>query len=324
MTGVLNTEIIVGKESTYGTKASTLTRGIEGKVDTWKREQEALQSTGFRGGMQAAQSARRTQINMGGAGTLEFDLLNQGFGLLMQGMLGSITGPTQQAATTAYKSTAATTADDPNDFFTVQKNMEDMSGTERCFTHLGCVMTGWTVSQAVGEMLQMQLDFDFRDVNTTETPSTPTYPAGAPFHWGQCVASIDGVNTDVMSMSLQGDLGLKTDRRYLKGDVLKDQPCRQTVPQFNGTIEMEFEDLVAYTDFTAGNIIPIIFTWTGPEIDSPYNYEFKITLQACQFDGDSPEASLSDTPKQTLPFMVLWDETNPAVQFEYTSVDTTL
>jgi hypothetical protein len=43
-----------------------------------------------------------------------------------------------------------------------------------------------------------------------------------------------------------------------------------------------------------------------------------------QIQGDSPEVSLSAMPKQSLPFAVLWNGTDPAVKIEDTSTDTAL
>lgn len=323
MGGVLDNSFTIGKETTYGT-AIVPTRGIEGQADTWKLAQEQLQSTGFRRSMQAALSARRTSINMGGEGTLDFEILDNGFGMILQGMLGSVSGPTQNGATAAYTTTAATTADDPNDFFTVQKAMEDMSGTLRTFTHKGCVITGWKIAQAVNEMVKAEINFDFQDVDTSSTAGTPAYPDGTPFNWSQAVASIDSVNTDIKSFELNADLGLNTDRRFLRGSALKKQPCRSTVPQFNGVIDMEFEDLTLYTDFVNGTIVPIVMTWTGPNISGAFNNELKITMPACKFTGESPEMSLTDNPMQSLPFDVLWNESAAAVTIEYTSTDTAL
>lgn len=324
MTNVLANAILIAKETTYGT-AVTPSRGYEGKSDTFIRAQEVLTSTGFRAGIQAERSARRSQVNMGGEGTLEIEILKNGFGLLLQGLLGSISGPTQQGATTAYKSTAQTTSADPDDSYTIQVRRPDMGGTTRIFDHLGSVITGWNISGEVGGLAMASINFDFRDVDSAGTAGSPTYPAGAPFDWTECVVSVNGANTDVMSFSIDADLGLKTDRRFLRGDALKKQPCRATLPQFSGQLEMEFEDLTEYNLYTAGTIVPIIITFTGDTIASPYSEELKITMEACQFNAPaSPQMNLTDTPVQSLPFSILWDETNPTVKIEYTSTDTTL
>lgn len=324
MTSVLDTGITIGKESTYGTKASTLTRGIEGKVDTWQRQQQALMSNGFRAGTQAERSSRRTQINMGGEGNLEFDLLTNGFGLLAQGLIGSVSGPTQEGATAAYTSTFASTADEPGDFYTVQVQRPDMSGTVRVFTHLGCVPTGWTITQALDEIATIDVPFVFQDVNTDQSAESITYPGGTAFNWSQCVVSIDGVDTDVTGVSITADLGLKTDRRFIRGSELMKQPCRQTIPQFTGSIDTEFEDLTLYADFVAGAIVPITVTWTGANIEGAHNYELAITMPACQFDEGSPSEELDGVPTQSLPFKALWNESADALTMTYKSTDTAL
>lgn len=325
MASILDVAILVGKESTYGTPA-TLTDAYEGKADTYKRVQEYIDSTGFRAGQETMRSDRRVVVNMGAEGSLEIDVLNKGFGLLLQALLGSITGPTQQAATAAYKSTAQSTAADPNDSFTVQIQRVDVGGTQRDFTHHGGVITGWSISQDVGGLLVANMDFDFEDVDTVTAAGTPTYPTSAsPFDWTQGSVTLDSVSTDIVSFELNADLALKTDRRFLRTSGLKKQPIRSGMPAFDGTITMEYEGNTEYDDFVAGNIIPIVATWTGAEIENPYNYEVVITMAACQYTGDSPEMFLDgDTPKITLPFKVLDDGTNPAVQIEYTSTDTSL
>lgn len=164
---------------------------------------------------------------MGGEGTLEIDVQNKGFGLLLQAMLGTISGPTQEGATTAYTSTAQTAADDPGDSFSVQVQRPDMGSTVRSFTHHGSVVTGWSLGQEVDGLLTASLNFDFEDVDTATAAGTPTYPASTtPFTWDQCVVSLNSAATDVTSFSLDADLAMNTDRRFLRGSALKKQPCR--------------------------------------------------------------------------------------------------
>jgi len=324
MASILDVAILVGKESTYGTPA-TLSHAYEGKADTYKRVQEQIDSVGFRGGMETLRSDRRTQVNMGGEGSLEIDVLTSGFGLLLQALLGSVAGPTQVAATAAYEVTATSTAADPNDAFTVQIQRVSVDGTQRNFTHHGGVITGWSLSQDVGGLLVANMDFDFEDVDTSTGAGTPSYPSSAvPFDWTQAVVTLDSVSSDLTSFELNADLALKTDRRFLRGSELKKQPVRAGMPTYEGTVSMEYEDNTQYDDFVAGNVIPIVATWTGGLIEAGQNHTVTVTMAACQYTGDAPVSSLTDVPTISLPFKVLDNGTDAAVEIVVKSADTAL
>jgi len=324
MASLLDTAILLGAESTYGTPA-TLSRAYEGQIDAAKRVQEVLESVGFRGGMDTARSDRRIQINMGGEGSLEFDLQNKGFGLLLQAMLGTSSGPTQVAATTAYETTVATSSAAPTTSYTVQMQRVAVDGTTIQHTYHGGVITGWTLAQTVGDLLKVTLPFDYEDSDTTTGAGTVTYPAATtPFHWGQMVCTVNSVATDVTDFSVTETLGFKTDRRFLRGSVLKKQPIRNAVPAITGSISLEYNDDTEYDLWAAGTIFPITAVWTGAEIEAGHNFSLTMTLPACQFDGDSPVANLADVPTLTMPFKALDDGTDPAVSIVYKSTDTAL
>ena len=209
MSTVLDNAILVGKETTYGT-AVTLTRGYEAKSDTWVRKQEFLESKGMRTGAQAQRTGRSRAINMGGEGSIECDVLSNGFGLIAQATLGAVSGPTLVSGT-AYKTTCTTTTDDPNDSWTIQALRADAAGTLRQFTHKGCVITEWGIKQDVGGLLMFDGKFDFQDVDTSTaaaaSPST-LYPTGAaaPFDWTMASATWNSVAVDIKSFALNAKL----------------------------------------------------------------------------------------------------------------------
>jgi hypothetical protein len=324
MSSILDVSILLGKESTYGT-AATLTDAFEGKADTYKRVHEYIDSVGFRAGMETLRSDRRTLVNMGGEGSLEIDVLTTGWGMLLQAMLGSVSGPTQEAATTAYTTTATSTSADPDDSFTLQVQRVDAGGTLQSYTHQGGVITGWTLAQAVGGLLTASYDFDFEDVDTATGNGTPSYAAAnTPFDWVMASATLDSVATPIIEMELTADLALKTDRRFLRTSALKKQPIRSGMPSFEGSVTMEYEGQTEYNDFVAGNVIPIVFTWTGAQITGAHYEQITVTLAACQYTGDAPVSSLDDTPQLTLPFKVLDNGSAAAAVITYKSVDTAL
>lgn len=322
MASILDAAVLVGKESTYGTPA-TLTRAYEAKADSWKIEIEHLESVGFRAGMETLRSDRRKPVAMGGEGTIEVDVLDKGMGLLLEASLGGATGPTQVATTNAYEQVFTSTSTAPTGSYTVQVQRPDADGAIRSFTHHGAMITSWKLAQSVGEFLNLELSFDFEEVDTVTSPGVATYPSDArTFDWTQCAITISGAPVDTTSFELNADLSLKTDRRFLRSNSNKKQPKRGGVPSYEGTLEAEFSDLDHYNSFVAGTIVEIVATWTGREIESGQHYEVTVTLPACQFNGESPEVSLDDMPKQPLPFKVLDNGTDPAVTLKIKSTDT--
>lgn len=322
MATLLDSALLLGKETTYGTPA-TLTRAYEAKADGWKRNVEYLESAGFRGGMETVRSDRRFPVSMGAGGTMELDLLDVGMGLVFQGLLGTSTSPAQQAATTAYEQTHTSAAGHPDVSWTAQWQRVDTSGTARNFTYHGCVATGWKLSQETGGLAVLSVDFDAEDETTDVAAGTVTYPAGSePFKWTECVVSLDGSPVDFRSLDFSADLGLKTDRHYLRGSALKKRPVRVSVPTYEGTLTGDFDSMDLYDAFVAGDIKSLSAEWTGRTIEGAYSYSFKVECPAIQFSGETPEVAMDEVPTQPLPFRVLDNGTDPAVTVTIVSTDT--
>ncbi len=327
---LLDAAIHLGVETVYGTPVA-LSRSFEGKADDWQREQEPLESPGLRADMQALLSTRRKQINMGGTGKLSIDFLNAGMGLLLQGLMPT-PGPVQDGATTAWDLTMTSSKQGGTDvFYTVQveRPFADDSGQEE-FTHHGAKAIGWSLNQPEGGALELEVDFDYEDEDITTAAATAAYPAGATdfFDWTMCAVSIDSsAFNDVISAEFTADLAMKTDRRYLRGSALKKEPVSTGIPDYGLVLESDFVKAEFYSDFVAGNIVPVILTWTFADadaIESGKTHTIVLTLAACQFDGESPIASLTETTKQKLPLKVLYNGTDPAVLLEVKSADTAL
>ncbi len=321
--GILDAAIHIGEESTYGSPV-TPTRSFEGKADGFKTKREPLESVGMRAGMHTVRSDRVVWQNMGSEGTLELDVLNKGFGMILRTLLGTEAGPTQQAATPAYLQTFNSSASaSPNKPLTIQIIRPQVGGTNTPFTHHGCITTGWKLSQKVNDFCVLEIDFDSEDVDTSTAAATAAYPANSsPFHWGQCRVQVGGVDFEPRSFEFSADLGLKTDRRYLRNSDLKKQPLRGARPTYAGKLEADFESMTRYDEFVAGTVTSLTATWTGAVISGAYSFLLRLTLPAIQWTGESPEAKTDDLSMQPLPFKVLWDGNNVAVRLEYQSTDT--
>lgn len=323
---ILDAAILVGVESTYGTPA-TLTRGYEGKADAFKREQSRIESIGFRADMQTLRDDRVVTVNMGGAGALEVDLLNKGMGLLLQGSMGTKTGPTQQSTSAAYLQTYETSDSAPADSYTIQVIRPTLESGTQQFTYHGCKITGWSINQSPDGLAVINFDFDFEDSDIVTAAGSVSYPSNAtPFDWTDCVVTLDPDGTpetlDVMDLTFSADLALKTDRRYLRGSELKKEPVRSGIPVYEGEVTIDFTGTTRYAEWTGETVVDIEVKWTGEEIESPYSDEFALRMKACHWTDGNPEVSLSDTPVQTLPFRALHNGTDAAVTMTYQSADT--
>lgn len=324
MASVLDTAIGIEEEDTYGTYDAP-TRGYEALSDNFVARDNVIESIGFYGGRHTMVSGRSIKQQRGADGNLEFHLLNKGAGVLLQSMLGTSTGPTQVAATTAYTTTIETDPDLSAASYTLQAQRVTSAGTTLVQTFLGGVVTGWSLEQNVDDFLKLNVAFAFQDSNNDESAASLTYPTSTrPFHWGDCVVSINSTDTDVRSCSLDVDLGVKVDRYFLTGATTPSQPVRAALPRFTGQIETEYVADTIPDLADAGTIVPITYTWTGDLIEAGQNFSFTVTMQACRLGEIDRSAAVEDLPSMTIPFTVLWDESNPAISIVYKSTDTAL
>lgn len=326
MSSVLDQTFSLGKESTYGTAVS-LVRAFEAQSDGWKGQRDDLDSVGFSPAMQSIRSDRVRTVEMGASGSTEWDILTKGQGYVFQGIFPTVTGPTQQSATIAYKSTFSTASGSPGVYYTAQWQRVDSGDTLRSFTYKGATITKAKFSHKVGDVLKLGLDWDARtEVTNVAAGSAATVSSATTFDWTQLNVTVNGSEYCIADCEVDFDLGLKTDRRLMCATSagLKRAPKRAATPTVTGSLTGEFDDLTQYALWTAGTIVPIVFTWTGANIASTFFYTVKLTLNACKYTGETPEASLKDMTMQPLPFRALYDGTNPVATLEYTSTDTTL
>jgi hypothetical protein len=315
--------LLYGQETTYGT-AATLTKAYEALSDPWKLRQEYMETRGFRAGIQAMSSARTFPVKQGAEGSIAVDVQNKAMGLLLRDMFVTTTGPTQQGGTTAWQSTHATGAGGPTTSATIQMIRADVGGTTTPFTHLGCMCTGWELSQEVNGKLNVTASYDAQDVTTATAAGTPAYASGADlttFHWGHCSVTVNAVAVDQRRIQLSADYKQATDRRFLRASYLKKKPTSNELPAYSGELEGEFESTTHYDRFVSGAVVPAVFKWEGATISGAHKFTFQVDLPAIQYRGESPEVALNELPKQTIPFVVLWDGASPAITVTYKTTD---
>ncbi|MEV7467198.1 phage tail tube protein [Streptomyces kronopolitis] len=320
----LDASIGIGRESAYGT-LSTDVEGYEGKADSWKTEREFIESVGFRAGMQTARADRRNIVNMGGEGELEIDVLDAGAGSLLTAAFDKATVTSAGGVRTHVLETAA---DSASPSFSAQMVRPTVDGTKVAYKHVGCVATEWELTAEVEEAVALTVSFDFQDVTHTSVPGqivAPVYPDAAyVYDWTRTAITLkragNSVPLDVSKFSLKGERGMKTDRRFLRGNQLKKQPTRNAMPSYEGELEGEFttDSLGLYDAFVAGEVCALTLSLDGVLAGS----SLVVECPAIQFTGESPESSVDEITVHSLPFRVLDPgDGTPAIRVTYVEPD---
>jgi hypothetical protein len=320
----LDASIGIGRESAYGTLSSTV-EGYEGKADSWKTSREFIESVGFRAGMQTARADRRNIVNMGGEGELEVDVLDAGAGSLLAAAFDKVTVTDATGFRTHVLQTDSVSAA-PS--FSAQMVRPTVDGTRVAYKHIGCVATEWSLTAEVENAVTLNVKFDFQDVSYTSSAGAivaPVYPEEAyAYDWTRAAVTLKrgGVTVamDATSLELTGDLGMKTDRRFLRGSQLKKKPVRNAVPTYEGTIEGEFSvaSIGLYDAFVAGEVCSLVADFDGVIPGA----SIKVECPAIQFTGESPESAVDEVTVHNLPFRVLDPgDGTPAIKVTYVEPD---
>ncbi|MGW3073545.1 phage tail tube protein [Kitasatospora sp. NPDC001132] len=303
----LDASVGIGAETEYGTAATVIT-GYEGKADSWKVSREFVESVGFRAGLQTARADRRNVVNMGGEGELEIDLLDVGAVDLLRAVFDKHTS-TEKAGLTTHVFETSTYSGAPS--WTAQMVRPTVEGTRVAYRHVGCVATEFTFSADLKGAVSLKVAFDFQDVSHSKSAAqilAPAYPVEArAYDWTRTAITLKrgGVSAplDSSKFEIKADLGLKTDRRFLRGTPLKKRPVRAAIPSFEGSSEGEFTDaaLPLYESFLAGDVLGLAVDLVGLTPGTSMRWE----LPAVQLTGESPEASVDDVTAMKTPFRIL-------------------
>lgn len=318
-------------ETTFGTYVAP-TKFVELTKEDLKKNQVFVQGGGLAAGQLAYAGSRRNVATESGSGSFEIDVPNKGFGLLLQALMGTTVTPVQQGATTAYLQTHAF-ADNFGKNLTIQKGVPLTTGTVVPYTLLGSKVTSAEFScGAPGDLLNVNMEFDARQVVDTQTLAAPTYAAGRgnwAFKDGTLKLGTFGSEvavSGVKKVTVKIARAMNTDRQYAGQAGLKAEPILNALDQpITGTVEADFLDKTVFADRFSGNTsTSMVWTFVGPQIAAPYNYTFTITIPMVFFEGDTPTVDGPDVVGGSFPFVARSDGTNPVATIAYTSTDTTL
>ena len=325
-------------ETTVGT-AVTVTNFPEFNSEGVNFVKGILQGQGIHAGGLYDRAGRRVVSTVGAAGPITMDHATKKFNFFWKQMLGSTPTFTQQGATAAYKGVHQPGTVDGQSF-TYQKGVPQTDGTVRAFTFNGGKVTDWELSCSVEQILQLALTMDFWNVTTATSLATASYPTGNEvFNFSQCVLKLGGTastGSGVVSISgganattlfsgftLTGAKSLATERRGLGNAGVKSEQIENGYRTLGGTLDGEFTSRTEIWDvMKADTATPVQITFTGSNIASTYYNTLDIILPAVKFDTADVSIDGPDIVAQSVPFVVLDDQTNAVIQVSITSTDT--
>jgi len=156
----------IATETTVGVPVP-VTRFLEFDSTTLATKKSTAQGLGLRQGGLTKRGARRIFTGRQAGGDVNLDVTTNGFGLLLQHMLGSYTATATSVGGGLYQQVHNVGSLNGKSF-TAQVVAPDTTGvlTQEAFTYPGCKVTDWELSVAAGAQAKLKVSIDALDVAT--------------------------------------------------------------------------------------------------------------------------------------------------------------
>ena len=317
----------VSPETTYGTYVAPARFYEVDKVDL-KKVKNVKQGGGLAAGRFAERSTRRHITTRAAAGSIEMEVPNRGFGLILANIMGGAVAPVQQAATPAYLQTHPM-ADSFGKMFTAQVGVPDLTGNVRPYTYLGCKILSAEFSCGIDELLTVKLDLDARDVSESQGLVAPSYAATLGsyssqmmgFKWGTFGSEVAVQGVRKVSVKIERPQSTGT-RFYANNGGLKSEPIMDGWVKVTGSIETDFIDKTVFADkYASDTSSSLVWEFVGPTISGAFAETFRLTLPATFLNGDTPTLEGPGIVQPTFSFTAQDDPTNGLVSAQYISTD---
>ncbi|MBK7048240.1 MAG: hypothetical protein IPH48_17420 [bacterium] len=313
----------IGEEAVaWGTKAATLTRGIENQTDDATPNIEHMQSRGMRPATVATPTGRSVAVPRGGQHVVTLDLMNKSLGLIFAGVASTVATTTPGGATNARLHTFTPTTSGPIKSFTLHAGRVSVDGTTNHHNYLGCMVESLNLALSPKGLPVIKTTYQYKELDTAGASVTPSYPTTPTMYTDtDCVVTIGGSSECLRSADFTLPTGLDMERwRICAGG--REKPILNTRVEPTGTLSIDY-DADTYLDaWVAGTELEdLVITFTGGEVETGQDYFFRATFPLIQLTGSSPKVGLDMTPEQPLPFRVLDNGTDPAWTLEYQNGD---
>lgn len=318
----------VGVESTWGTTVP-VTKRFEFVNENLQRQQSIIQSQGISGrAVTMRRGARRRIETVQAAGDITLECGKQGMGVWLNHMLGGTSAITQQGATAAWLQEHAF-GSLLEKGLTVQKAIRDGAGTVlESFTYSGCKIPSWSLSVAVGQIPQLTVSLDCRDIvsgtSTTTLLGLPEQPGGV-YAFLDAFLEVDSTAVArVLSAELAGNNSLKTDSIHLGSTGRKSEQEVNDWREVTGTLTAEFLESTIHDLYEADTGADLVLSFVGENIASTFDEELTITIPDVRFTGETPTVGGAGVVEMTHPFEATFNDVDDPIAVDYMSRDTTI
>jgi hypothetical protein len=317
-------------EVTYGTPVAP-TKFLPVTKASPKLKLTYAQGTGLNAGQLVESASQRLVTIQQGEISLDMEVQSNGFGYLLQTLMGTSVTPVQQGASAAYLQTHLL-ADPFGKFLSCQVGIPDTAGVVHPYTATGCKVTEADFSFDINSTTPVMSTWTIDAQNVVETQALAAFspPANLRPFVGTDVtikvgtygseASVDGVT----KVDVKIPRPMKTTRFYFGNQGLKKEPVTNARAQISGTIQADYVDKTIWADrFASHSSFSLVVEAKGALIASTFYQTFRITLPGCFIEGDTPDLASADVINGAFPFVYRYDGTNQP-KIEYISTDISL
>lgn len=315
--------VTIGNEGTYGTRAATLTRGIENQFGNNPDPQvEQRESRGMRPGSVAVPNDRLIAIPRNGKIPLQVDLMNKSHGLILAGAGSSITSETPDGATTARLYTITPTTAGPTRSSTIHQEIPELEGGTTVVDYLGAMVTELALSIGPKAFWVLKAMYDYKAENIAAATVVPAYPS-APHVYLDTDAEISFDDTVMCqrkyNIAIPTGLNVSLDRVCPDG---RRKPVTTGRVDPTGSGEIDYAGTDLWGKWKNGIALSHKVLITGPEIEDGFNSFFELTVPAVRLTGTPPGPAADDLTGQTLPFKaVMHADGSPLWTIKYQTSD---
>lgn len=321
MSGASDQFTTIGAEAVaYGTRAATLTRGIEQMPGNKPSPRvEHRPSQGFRPGFLGDPTDTHIVDVRGGTYSLVHDMLSKSHGLILSGFnAATITTPVGGTLTRLH---TITPSDNALPSRTIHDAVAQLDGDMDHVDLLGCKLIDWGLSISPKGNVQSKSNWDYKTLDSAASSVTPAYPS-SPYVYRDTdvTTTVGGTAACQRSVDFTIPTGAKIDRDMICPGG-REEPVVMGRVQPTGNLSPDFIGTGALDDWLAGTARSLVVYIEGPIIEGALHNFLRVTFPVIRYTGDAYDRALDGPTGQPLAWQAFDNGTDPLWTIEYQTTD---